>query len=217
MKGILKKVKGAFFEEDETQPVSAPPVQHTQQAVKQLIVATPSVTAAPSDNAVQAYLDKFEQIMKDENDRNHPGNDFYEFITMKKNMGMISDEATRYLATMGGWSAGDPKLNKALLLSTAKHYQDLFDKEAAEFEAAYQNSYNSKVGGLEQTITSKQEQVQRLIENMNVLNAELAAHKQQLADDTQKLTAKRDAFTKAAALKKAEIDSEVNKINQYIN
>lgn len=120
----------------------------------------------------EEFKARFKKILDDENKRNYPGNDYYEFVVMKNAMNAIPQENLRYQAAFAGWSTGGNQ-TKTSLLNTAKIYLGLVDKEISEFESAYQQQYSQQVTKNEQLIETKTKEVQSLMERMAALNLEI--------------------------------------------
>ena len=210
MKGILKKVAGAFVEVEE-KPVKAPPIPPSAMAAQQTI----QQIYLPNTHVVQEFRERFANILAEENKRNFPGNDYYEFVVMKNAMNTIPQENIRYQAAFAGWATGGNQTKKHLL-DTAQVYLGLVEKEISEFEEAYKAEYGQQVIGNEKLIEEKTKEVQSIIERMNTLNQEIQSLKQQNLTNTANLTSKRDSFLAAGNAQKQEIVDEIDKINHYI-
>lgn len=215
MKGILKKIGSAFVEEVEEKKVSLPEKPPPTSEVTQIVqpTYTPYSVGMPE---YEEFKDKFRNILSEENKRNFPGNDYFEFKTMKDAMNSIGDNTVKYQAAFAGWSVGGSQ-TKQNLLDTAKVYLGLVDKEIQEFEDAYKVQYNEQVTGNEKLIETKAKRVQALVEEMNTLNTEISRLKQDNLTNTSKLTSKHDAFMAAGQAQRNEILEEMNNINKYIN
>lgn len=211
MKGILKKVAGAFVEIDET-PVKKPAVPSSTQTV------TAPVLRLHNEGSPEytQYREKFSKILADENQRNYPGNDYFEFVVMKNAMSAIPQEEVKYQAAFAGWAVGGNQTKKSLL-DTAQIYLGLVDREIKEFGEAYQHQYSSQVTANEELIARKSEEVQKLVLKINTLNTEIANLKKENIDSTAKLTAKHDAFMAAGTAQRQEILDEIDKIQNFIN
>lgn len=215
---FLKKVAGAFVELDTTEPKKPP-----KRTVTQPVIVTSGAIqeVAPSQSnidtqVVNEFTEQFRKILEDENIRNHPGNDYFEFKVMKDAMSAISHEPIKYQAAFAGWSTGG-KQTKETLLSTAKIYLGLVQKEITSFEQAYNQEYQSQVSGNEKVIEQKTAEVQQLVEKVGKLNQEVAQLKQQSLQNASELRVNHDAFMHAGQAQKDEILAEIEKINQYIN
>lgn len=209
MKGVLKKV-GGFFYETEDKPIKKVPIVVPTQVVQQMVQPLGS-DSSPDYHEFRA---QFTNILADENKRNYPGNDYYEFIVMKNAILGISQDL-RYQAAFAGWSTGGNQ-TKDSLVNTAKIYLGLVDKEIKDFEEAYKLQYAQQVTKNEQVIEQKTKRVQALLEEMNQLNSDINQLKQENLANTANLTQKHDAFMTAGQAQRQEILDEVDKINHYI-
>ena len=207
MRGILKKVAGAFVEIKEDEPVK-------KEAVKIPVPLTG--TATVNQSAIDEFTRKFRSILEEENKRNFPGNDYYEFKVMKDAMNAIPQETLRYQAAFAGWSTGGSQ-SKKNLLDTAQVYLGLVNKEISEFETAYQAQYSAQVTNNEQIIQQKSKRVQSLKDEIAQLENEIHSLTQQNQENKASLTSKHDAFVAAGNSQRQEITDEIDKINQYIN
>jgi len=206
-----------FYEKEEKPKEKVVPPRKNVQAVTSVAIQPINVTYPGSMNSAeyQAFREQFMRILDDENKRNYPGNDYYEFVVMKNAMNAIPQETLRYQAAFAGWSTGGNQTKKSLL-ETAQVYLGLVEKEIKDFESAYQQQYSQQVTKNEQIIDQKTKEIQSLVERMNLLNAEVNQLKQENTANTASLTVKHDAFMAAGEAQKREILDEMDKINHYI-
>lgn len=215
-------LKNFFFESDEEERVKPTPKKSIVQDISVTSSAIQPInpvytTVAIGESAeFQKFRTQFAKILEDENKRNYPGNDYFEFTVMKNAMNAIPQEQIRYQAAFAGWSTGGNQSKKSLL-DTAQIYLGLVDKEIKEFEEAYQHQYQQQISKTEELIAQKSRMVQDYLEKMNVLNAEITTLKQQNIANTANLTNKHEAFMAAGQSQRQEILTEVDKINQFIN
>lgn len=213
--GIMK----LFYEKEEKPdliPKKKVPISNpvTSNAIQPISVSV--VTAITNSTDFEAFKVQFKTILDDENKRNYPGNDYYEFVVMKNAMNAIPQEMVKYQAAFAGWSTGGNQ-TKESLLSTAKIYLGLVEKEIKDFESAYQQQYSQQVTVNEQTIDQKTKEVQTLMEKMATLNSDISRLKQENTANTANLTTKHDSFMAAGEFQKREIMDEMDKINHYIS
>ena len=210
---ILKKIGSVFYEaEDKPKKKESPP----QREVENIVVTPIMVTPVGTDTQLVAeFRQHFSKIMEDENKRNFPGNDYYEFQIMKNAMSSIPQENLKYQAAFAGWAATG-NLTKQQLVDTAAKYLAIVEREMSEFEEAYKIQYNNSVLKNEQAIASKSEEVQKLAERISVLNAEIQQLKKENIDNVAQLTSKHDAFISAGTQQRDEINAEIAKINQFV-
>jgi hypothetical protein len=162
---------------------------------------------------IKEFVDHFRNILREENEKNFPGNDFYEFFVMKNNMSSLPEQQAYTVAFSGLSAAG---LTKEKLTSTAQKYLSLVQNEIDEFTASYDSLYAQNVTKLEETVKAKTQEMNDLALKINQLNAEIAEYKEDIMHNTQKLVDKKNSFLMAGNNQKAEIEQEITKINQYI-
>jgi hypothetical protein len=165
----------------------------------------------------EQFRAKFKAILDEENRKNHPGNDFYEFVIMKNAMIAIPQEDVRYKAAYAGWAvglAGDPK---SILLNTAAKYLALVETEMKDFDVAYKKEFDSQVTGNEQLLANKRNKVMELEHQLNLLRQEVVDIEQRNNATASNLKSTHDAFVAAGEAQRQEIMGEVDKINQFIN
>lgn len=207
-----------FVEVDDTKKVVKPQKVVETPAHPAIISMSDSYTTAGMVNSPEfnTYLEQFEKILADENKRNFPGNDWFEFNMMKNAMSAIPQEGIKYQAAFAGWMTGGNQTKKSLV-DTAHMYLGLIDKEISDFQQAYTAQYDSQVGKNELLIQQKTAKVQELTAQIAQLNEEINALRGANQAATSTLTAKRDAFNAAGQYKRQIMLEEINKINQYIS
>src|SRR5882672_2255884 len=131
-----------FYEKEEKPKTPA----KSQQTTTQVVTGQPmNVFIRPTDNEfIDKFRKQFAAILEDENKRNFPGNDYYEFVVMKNAMNSIPQEQIRYQAAFAGWSTGGNQTRETLL-KTAHIYLGLVQKEIDDFGQAYQTEYTTQV------------------------------------------------------------------------
>ncbi len=175
------------------------------------------VSVSPIGGAdFEAFKNQFTKILDDENKRNYPGNDYYEFVTMLRAMVAIPQDDVRYKAAFAGWAVGGNQ-TKQSLIDTAHIYLGLVDKEIKDFQTAYETQCTTQVGNSQQVIDQKRAQVATMSQQIAKLNEEILTMTQQNAIATQTLTRKHDAFMAAGQAQRQEILDEIEKINHFIN
>jgi len=115
---IKQDSKQAPESTQQAQPAFHDPYSNTPAPVQNIDNNSPSL---------QKAIKYFDNVFKTENDKNHPGVDFYEFFVMKEAMGGVIQENTKYVAAFAGLSAQG--LTKEKLISTANDYVVAIDRE----------------------------------------------------------------------------------------
>ena len=200
-----------FFVERDKKP--AP--KKTADITSRQEIPTPTSVAytPPMGGSAAEFTEHFKKILKDENERNFPGNDYYEFYVVKSNMTALPEPQAYVVAFSGLAAAG---LTKAKLLETAQKYLGIVEREMNDFNQTYEHMYNENVTKLEQTVTAKNQELAQLTQRISELTTEISGIKQDIMQNTQKLSDKKNGFMLAGNAQKQEIETEITKINQYV-
>lgn len=213
--GILRNIAGAFVELDDKPAINKPVVQKNTPSHPAIITMSDSQSTQGTPE-YEEFRRQFASILADENKRNYPGNDYFEFVVMKNAMNAIPQEDVRYSAAFAGWVTGGNQSKKSLI-DTANVYLGLVDKEIADFESAYKSQHEAKVGKNEVLIQQKLAKVQEMTSQIATLNNEIAALREASQAASASLVTKHEAFMGAGKAQREEILNEINKITQYIN
>lgn len=181
--------------------------------VPQVVVDNGHITAS-SSSSIQDVVDQLKALMEDENRKNFPGNDFYEFLIMKNALVSLPTEELKYTSAFAGLAVSG--MTKDKLLATARKYKEVIDKENQEFQNSYTSAYGLQVVVVNNQIENRAMKLKQCIEQMNALNAEITDLKKSRQEAADRLTAKKVAFESGVNRVKGEIDEEISKINQYI-
>ncbi|TDH20648.1 hypothetical protein EXU57_21260 [Segetibacter sp. 3557_3] len=157
----------------------------------------------------------FEQLIDDANAKNplFAGTDFKEFIDSKTDIGNITDEETRYRTAFNVLKRTG--LTKEKLVSTAQEYHNIIGRDLNAFQGAHAQQYQREVKHREQLIQKKAEELQALTEKINALKKEISQISQEMTETKDKLNLKKNSFLLAGEYKQAEIQTELQKIQQY--
>ena len=176
-------------------------------------------SATINSSLLEKYRTKFSDILADENKRNFPGNDFFEFWQMKKSMDtIIPQENIKYTSAFATWniSSKSPQ-TKDQLLQTANLYLGIVEKEMKDFQEIYNQEVNTQVNTNNLAITQKTQRMAELSSELNKLDAEVRVLSQENVTNTAELKGKYESCMQAGNEQKEEILSEIQKINQFIN
>lgn len=199
-----------FFVERDKKP--AP--EKTDNKTSKQEVYVPSVNyTPPAGGDTDEFTEHFKKILKEENERNFPGNDYYEFYVVKNGLSSLP-EPQAYVVAFSGLSAAG--LIKAKLLETAESYKRIVEREMSEFEASYLQMYNENCKKKEDEANAKSKELSELTERMQKLSQEIHTLKQEVVTNASRLASKKSSFEIAGNSQKQEIETEINKINQYI-
>lgn len=139
---------------------------------------------------------------------NLPGPDYYEFIDAKNKLAPnVNVESICYQTAFSVLQGMG--LTKDKITSSAQTYIGIVDKELEGFNATFQNTYKAQVDDNNSAISQKQQQIAKLNQEIQDLQDKVAKGNE--------LTAKRDAFNAAGQEAKDTIQTELQKINSFIN
>lgn len=212
--GFGKKLAGMFVEMPEDKE---PPKKEKPTSIVTLPGASPVFNnpVTVDNQTVKQWSDHFDKILADENQRNFPGSDYYEFMVMKNAMVGVVDEVVKYNAAFAGLSATG--MTKDKLTSTAQQYIAVIDGEVGQFEQAYQIRYDQKVTQPNSLVDQKSKEMAQLSERIKVLSDEMRQLQDGVRESQVKLSSDKQAFESAANSKKQDIQAEIGKINSLIN
>lgn len=180
---------------------AAPPSYKSSQSAK---------SAASSD-----YHKYFDNLIEEANTKNpvFQGTDFKEFIDSKIDVEAIADEGTRYKTAFNVLKRTG--LTKERLVTTGQQYIKLIEQDLKGFADAYNQQYKADVEQKEQLLQKKAEELQALNDKISALNQDMKQLSQQIVQNKEKLDTNKNAFINAGEEKKNEIESELQKIDQY--
>ncbi len=177
----------------------AAPIKQTSVPPSHPAIVTMSdntITSGISSPEYDDFRQQFANILADENKRNFPGNDYFEFVVMKNAMNAIPQENVRYQAAFAGWMTGGNQTLESLL-STANLYLGLVDKEIKDFTDAYKLQYDAQVTRNQQAIRDKENKIQELTAQIQQLTSEANALRDTNQSASSTLVKKHDAFMAA--------------------
>jgi len=203
MARIGKKILSAFIETTESSP-AAPAAAVTPKAE-----VVPEAQAAPASD--QRFADYFDKLFSD---ANIPGPDYYEFSKMVAAMQVIPDERSRYYAAFAGLQVQG--LDKQKLLSTAAEYLRALTADAGQFETTVEAALQEKVHSRTAEAEEKSRRIQALSQEILKLQEEIAAMQREIGENRDKLTASGSAYAAESGRRKQQIESDIQKINTYI-
>lgn len=183
------------------------------------VKATPQTqTTAPRSvisTPLPEHVEYFEKLIDEANAKNpfFQGTDYKEFIDSKFDIDNITDEATRYKTAFNVLKRTG--LTKEKLLSTAQEYHNIVGRDLNAFQSAHSQQYQKEVKQREQLIQKKAEELQALSQKINALKKEISQLSQEMTETKDKLDLTKNSFLLAGENKQNEIQTELQKIQQY--
>jgi len=157
----------------------------------------------------------FEKLIAEANNKNplFQGTDFKEFVDSKVDINDITDETIRYRTAFNVLKSTG--LTKDKLLSTGQEYLNIIGRDLNAFQSAHAQQYKKEVGQKELLIQKKAEELQSLTQRINTLKTEINGLTQEINITKDKLSTVKNSFLLAGENKQQEIQSELQKIDQY--
>jgi hypothetical protein len=193
---------------------SSVPPEPKAGAVKPAVAPSPPAYTA-SSSANPQYGTYFDNLIEEANAKNplFAGTDFKEFMESKIDVEAIADEETKYKTAFNVLKRTG--LTKEKLVSTGRQYLSLIEQDLKGFEQAYTQQYKTEVEGKEQLLQKKKEEAQALTEKIATLNEDVKRMSVEVAQSKDGLNRNKDSFILAGEHKKQEIQTELEKIDQY--
>lgn len=204
MTSFGKKILSAFVEVTEN--------KKTVAAEDAIPPSTGNPASAPAPGTVnEKFSNYFTQLFKD---ANLPGPDYFEFASMISAMQSIPDERARYVAAFAGLNAQG--LDKAKLLATANIYLELLEKDAASFSNSVDAALAEKVKGKQDELLTKQQRIEALTREISDLQHQVQLLQMEVKENQEKIAGNSSSYTVNAAAKKAAIEKDIERIQQFI-
>lgn len=220
---IFKYILSPFVEFKETdQPVpdQSAGTRSTQAAdpASNSNISSPQVSNTSSENSTgtndfKAY---FENLIEEANQKNpvFAGTDLKEYLDTKVELNTIPDEVTKIKTAFNVLKRTG--LTKDKLMSTGREYIKLIESDLAGIEGAFAQQYKNEVELKEQQVQAKANEIKLLNEKIATMTEEMAQLTMQVSQSKEQLTNNKNQFILAGEQKKSEIQTELQKINQYL-
>lgn len=209
---------GSDSENNELQKPISPEVQTKHLTIsksfinKQEVddVGTKSETMVSTDALTEARA----RIAKVIADHNQPGTDYFELILAKNAMSSIPVEAERYKVAFAGLAATG--LTLEIINNSANYYKTIINNELKDFQEQFGQVFKTEVVDKKTSIAGKQKQMVQLSEQINKLNDEIKRMNEEAQNSETTFTMKKNSFEQVVAEMQNNIQTELDKINQYI-
>lgn len=222
----FKKILGSLVEFNEESPKpkspnsqdSISPKEKNPKPENQIFQESPDLkreSLSPLPEHVNEIQKRLQKVLEEENKKNFPGADYYEFILALENMKDVPVESARYLSAFKVLSATQG-LTREHLLKTAEAYINIIDRELGEFNLGFDKEIKAQVEDQEKLIDSKNLQMQEFAKQISSLNEEVKKLNQDLVENKTRLNSAKNSFLSAAQSQKEKIKTELNKIQNYI-
>jgi chromosome segregation ATPase len=209
------KFKSLFFEDDS---IAAPKPQASQQSlvVPTMTMPMSAPMVAGPDPEIRAAL------LQSINEKKLPGYDYLKYIAALEEMkSMVPAEDARF--RMAFITAKQFGIDKSKLAETGKHYLQVLNEDAREFQEHLNEKMQESVTAREKQLADLDSQIQSRQMQIEKLSAEIQAAQMQrndlasqVAETRAKLDSKKRSFEVTHAGCVAEIEANIQKINQYL-
>jgi septal ring factor EnvC (AmiA/AmiB activator) len=221
MSDFLKKLKSVFIVEDP----AAAPTNATPPSVKPSV--TPVSASIPS--AISAttgagkVTDTFTQILFSALEKNNQ--EGFDYIEYKRSLQTLEqmpmDEKTRYFSAFA--AAQSMGISQQKLVDSASFYLTILKNEENKFQEATKSQREKQIGGKEKAIQSlaadikaKGEQIARLTEEIQANQKEMEAMKNEISESIVKIETTMNDFTASYSNLANQIQTDIQKINEYV-
>jgi vacuolar-type H+-ATPase subunit I/STV1 len=216
-KGIGKSFIGLFVQVEDNKAAASPAPSTAASTTTKATQA--SVAASPTGTQDDAVL----QLLSEAIDKaNIEGFDYYEFAQMLQALKptLPSEQALFQTAFTSGKVMG---ASKEKLIQTAGVYLDVLKKKSQEFEGACQakidelvTSREKDLKNMENAIQEKAAAIQKLTEEINQMTAQKTQITNEIGENRVKIETKRNNFAATLQVFTTRIQSDIEKINRYI-
>ena len=222
MAGVGKKILSLFVEIEDNPEEKKETPKKTETPMGQATapqhtsVGSAKISAGKRDEAIAGSLaDALEKA-------NMKGFDYFEYAkTLDALKANIPAEQTLFqTAFASGTVMGATKQS---LLDSARHYINVLDKEAEKFGASVRQQVVEMVTGketklrtVEASIQEKAREIQRLTEEINVMNAEKNSISNEIAENRIKIEKVQNDFTATYRVFLDKIKGDIEKMDKYI-
>ncbi|MCB0516843.1 MAG: hypothetical protein R2798_03025 [Chitinophagales bacterium] len=220
---MFKNLKSLFVVDDENK-VATPEnktSENQSENTPENTTTTPQSADAPptqgsiDDNIINTLLQAFEK-------NNLEGFDYLEY---KKSLQALAkmpiDEATKFRTAFA--TASTMGLTFPKLIETANYYQQILNKEKAQFEQALRAKNNDGVEqklavkeSLQKSIAEKSEAIKQLTQEIQTLQTKIESIDTDIADVRNKLETTRLNFEASYDFIAAQLEGDIKKMNEYL-
>ncbi|MCF2446402.1 hypothetical protein L0657_20760 [Dyadobacter sp. CY345] len=218
--GIGKKILSLFINES-TEPTQVKPVSDTPIEQPKPAPAATVPNVAGTANVDRKFVEHFVDLLEK---ANLPGPDYFEFKQALQSMDSLGlGEEKQFQAAWASFKAMGGIKDQAILKTSAEQYLSILSKDRESFLKDVEKAIKERVGSLTDEV--------KKLEDNNVAYAQEIANLQKKIDDNKnrlgqisgevaeqssKLNANRDSFEITYQSFVEQMNSDLNKINQYI-
>lgn len=214
-KSLGKRLLGFFINEEEAPTPKAPPTAPPAAPTAQ--VGNSAGTAEINRKFVEHFVEVLDKA-------NLPGPDYFEFKQALKSMdGLGLDESKQYQASWASFKAMGGVSDVAVLTTSAGQYVTILDRDRAAFLKDVEKAINDRVGTLNQELVKLQEDnkayTQQIAELQRKINENMSRVEKingDIQEQSAKINENRDNYDVTYHSFVEQINSDVNKIKNYL-
>jgi hypothetical protein len=220
---IFKYILSPFVEFKETdqsnetkQTVNTVNTPPNNPALSDNVASQPASNPVSNVSPANDFKAYFENLIEEANQKNpvFAGTDLKEYLDTKIELDTIPDEVTKIKTAFNVLKRTG--LTKDKLMSTGREYIKLIESDLAGIEGAFAQQYKNEVELKEQQVQAKANEIKLLNEKIANMTEEMSQLTTQVSQSKEQLTNNKNQFILAGEQKKSEIQTELQKINQYL-
>jgi uncharacterized coiled-coil DUF342 family protein len=224
MSDFLKKLKGIFVVEDESNTSNTASSTTVQNSVNKPTVETQASPVTIRVDTVDANLNpKFNDILLQSlQNANQSGFDYIEFKQSIQNLAnMPMDEKTKFQSAYA--MAQTMGVNTQKLVDSALYYMDILKNEQRKFDEAHEKQRSLQVGNKEIEISSLSKDIDDKVKLMEELKKQMDQNqskinqlKNEISESTQKVEETNRDFNYTYNLLVDQINKDITNIKNYL-
>ena len=218
--GIGKKILNFFIKESTEPTTQAQAAEKPIEPVKPVPDATVP-NAAGTANVDRKFVQHFVELLEK---ANLPGPDYFEYKQALQSMeGLGLQEEKQFQAAWASFKAMGGAKETTLLKSSADQYLAILDKDRASFLKDVEKAINDRVGSLQQEHKKLEENNAAFTQQIADLQKKIDENKNRLGqiagditEQSAKINVNKESFELTYKSFVDQINSDLNKINQYL-
>jgi uncharacterized protein (DUF3084 family) len=217
---LFKYILSPFIEFNEPN-ANAQAQQTSKENTNNAVADNVQVNSAPQspDGGVDDSHDfkvHFNKLIEEANQKNpiFQGADLKEYLDTIAELDTIPDEQAKIKTAFN--ILKKTGLTKDKLITTGREYIKLIEHDLAGIEGAFSQQYKNEVELKEQQIQNKTLELEALNKKIKDISSEVSQLTQHITQSKTQLTSNKNQFILAGEHKKSELETELQKINQYL-
>jgi len=218
--GIGKKIL-SFFIKESTENMQANPVSEIPAEQPKSVQPATVPNVAGTANVDRKFVEHFVDLLEK---ANLPGPDYFEFKQALQSMdGLGLGEEKQFQAAWASFKAMGGIKDNAILKTSADQYLSILSRDRESFLKDVERAITERVGSLTNEVKKLEDDNAAFAKEIAGLQKKIDDNKNRLgqisgevAEQSSKLNSNRDSFETTYNSFVEQINSDLNKINQYI-